>query len=245
MANPSAVAFSPSGRHGPLIGFFERVPIIAGSAVAMLGAVAMGGWALNAPLFTTAASGGYPILPLTALFFGLALLSIPHDQRKNDLRAQMFATPGLLIALLAILGYLFGVKGMYSLSQSSGMALPTAIGELLLGIGILLTVRDRGVGVLLLDEGAAGVLTRRLLPAALLAPIVLGVVRLVGESAGIYESEFGESLFAIASILTFVGLVLWSARVLRNTDKERVDLLALEQQARAHAEKARAEAETA
>jgi len=291
----------------------------------MLGAVAMGGWALNAPLFTTAASGGYPILPMTALcfvlagsaltmaawphrtarseavqqtlaaavatiagltlyeylrgsesgfdtllfgdrvrqisvspagriainsagallLFGLALLSIPHDQRKNDLRAQMFATPGLLIALLAILGYLFGVKGMYSLSQSSGMALPTAIGELMLGIGILLTVRDRGVGVLLLDEGAAGVLTRRLLPAALLAPIVLGVVRLVGVSAGIYESEFGESLFAVASILTFVGLVLWSARVLRNTDKERVDLLALEQQARAHAEKARAEAETA
>ena len=325
MANPSAVAFSPSGRHGPLIGFVERVPIIAGSVVAMLGAVAIGGWALNAPLFTTAASGGYPILPLTALcfvlaggaltmagwphrtprseavqqtlaaavatiagltlyeylrgsesgfdtllfgnrvrqisvypagriainsagallLFGLALLSIPHDQRKNDLRAQMFATPGLLIALLAILGYLFGVKGMYSLSQSSGMALPTAIGELILGIGILLTVRDRGVGVLLLDEGAAGVLTRRLLPAALLAPIVLGVVRLVGESAGIYESEFGESLFAIASILTFVGLVLWSARVLRNTDKERVDLLALEQQARAHAEKARVEAEAA
>ncbi len=324
MANPSAVAFSPSGRHGPLIGFFERVPIIAGSVVAILGAVALGGWALNTPLFTTAGSGGYPILPLTALcfvlagssltlaawphrntkteavqqtlaalvatiagltlyeylrgsqtgfetllfgdrvqqmyyppgriainsagsllLFGLALLSIPHDQRKQDLRAQMFATPGLLIALLAILGYLFGVKGMYSLSQSSGMALPTAIGQLILGVGILVTSRDRGVAVLLLDEGAAGVLTRRLLPAALLAPIVLGVVRLVGEFAGLYESEFGVSLFAVASILTFVGLVLWSARVLRNTDKERVDLLALEQQARAHAEKARAEAEAA
>jgi signal transduction histidine kinase len=325
MVNPSAVALSPPGRHSPLIGFFERVPIIAGSVVAILGAVALAGWALNAPLFTTVASGGYPILPLTALcfvlagsaltmaawphrtttleaiqqtlaaavatiagltvyeylrgsesgfdtllfgdrikqisiapagrialnsagallLFGLALLSIPHDQRKQDLRAQMFATPGLLIALLAILGYLFGVKGMYSLSQSSGMALPTAIGELILGLGILLTVRDRGVGVLLLDEGAAGVLTRRLLPAALLAPIILGVVRLVGESAGLYESEFGVSLFAITSILTFVGLVLWSARVLRNTDKERVDLLALEQQARVHAENARVEAETA
>src|SRR5207247_825300 len=128
---------------------------------------------------------------------------------------------------------------------SSGMALPTAIGQLILGVGILVTVRDRGVGVLLLDEGAAGVLTRRLLPAAVLAPIVLGVIRVLGESAGLYESEFGVSLFVVTSILTFVGLVLWSARVLRNTDKERVDLLALEQQARAHAEKARAEAETA
>jgi signal transduction histidine kinase len=96
-----------------------------------------------------------------------------------------------------------------------------------------------------MDEGAAGVLTRRLLPAALLAPVVLGIVRLAGESAGIYETEFGTSLFALASILIYVILVLWSARVLRNSDKERVDLLALEQQARAHAERARTEAEAA
>jgi signal transduction histidine kinase len=325
MANPSEVALSPAGRHSPLIGLFERVPIIAGSAVALLGAVTLIGWALNLSFITTATTGGYPILPLTALcfilagvsltmavlpkrtatteaiqqtlaalvatiagltlyeylrgsesgfdtllfgdrvrrvstypagrialnsagsllLFALALLNIPHDQRKHDLRAQMFATPALFIPLLAILGYLFGVKGMYSLSQSSGMALWTAIGQLILGVGILVAVKGRGVAVLLLDEGPGGVLTRRLLPAALLAPIVLGVIRIVGESAGFYESEFGVSLFAVASILTFVGLVLWSARVLRNTDKERVDLLALEQQARAHAEKARSEAETA
>jgi signal transduction histidine kinase len=71
------------------------------------------------------------------------------------------------------------------------------------------------------------------------------VIRILGEPSGFYESEFGVSLFAVASIMTFVGLVLWSARVLRNTDKERVDLLLLEQQARAHAEKARNEAELA
>src|SRR4029078_7649740 len=88
------------------------------------------------------------------------------------------------------------------------------------GVGVLVAVRDRGVAVLLLDEGPAGVLTRRLLPAALLAPILLGVIRMVGQSAGLYESEFGVSLFAVSCILIFVGLVLWSARVLRNTDKE-------------------------
>src|SRR5450759_538234 len=325
MANSSTIPVSPSGRHSPMIGFFERVPIIAGSAVAILGAIALAGWALNLPFVTTATTGGYPILPLMALcfvlaggaltmagrphrtantdaiqqtlaalvatiagltlyeylrgsesgfdllllramvmrvpnyptgriainsagsllLFALALLSIPHEQRKHDLRAQMFATPGLLIALLAILGYLFGVKGMNSLSQWSGMALWTAIGQLILGVGILVAVRERGVSVLLLDEGAAGVLTRRLLPAALFAPIVLGVIRIVGESAGFYESEFDAALVAVASILTFVRLVLWSALVLRNTDKERVDLLALEKQARAHAEKARSEAEGA
>jgi len=325
MANPSTTALSPAVRHSPLIGFFERVPIIAGSAVAALGAVSLVAWGLKLSFATSAMSGDYPVLPLTALcfmlagasltlaafpnrtpaieathqtlaalvatiagltlyeylrgsgsgfdtllfgdrltqvtvyppgrialnsagsllLFSLALLSISHDQRKNDLRSQMFATPGLFIALVAILGYLFGVKGMYSLSQSSGMALPTSIGLLILGVGILVAVRDRGVAVLLLDEGPAGVLTRRLLPAALLAPILLGVIRILGESAGLYESEFGISLFAVMCILIFVGLVLWSARVLRNTDKERVDLLAMEQQARANAERARSEAESA
>jgi signal transduction histidine kinase len=325
MANPDTVALSPSGRHSPLIGFFERVPIIAGSTVAIFGALVLAGWALNLPFVTTARPEGYPMLPLSALCFvlaggsltmavrphhtatteaiqqslaalvatitvltlyeylrggqsgfdsllfgdklhqvslepagriaintagsfllyALALLSIPHDQRKHDLRAQMFATPGLLISLVALLGYVFGVKGMYGLSQSSGMALTTSVCLLILGIGTLVAVTYRGVAALLMDEGAAGVLTRRLLPAALLAPIVLGIIRMVGESAGLYESEFGVSLFAVATILTFVGLVLWSARVLRDTDKERVDLLALEQQARAHAERLRSEAEAA
>src|SRR5687767_1048214 len=181
----------------------------------------------------------------TLLLFALALLWIPHDRRQRDHRAQWFATPALLVPLVAILGYVFGVKGMYSLSHSTGMAVPTAIGQLVLGVGILFANRERGIPSLLLDEGAAGVLTRRLLPAALVAPIVLGLFRLAGETAGLYETEFGVSIFAVSTIVVFVLLVLWSARALRESDKERVDLLAMEKNARAIAERARAEAETA
>lgn len=325
MPNLQEVASSPTGQHGPLIVFFGRVPSIAGTAAAILGALCLAGWTFDLPIVTSAAPSGIPMLPLTALsfvlggvslvlavrthrtssteavqqtlaalvgtialltlyeylrgsdsgidlllfkdrllraawsppgriainsaaallLFALALLSIPHDQRSRDLRSQMFATPGLFIPLVALLGYVFGVRGMYSVSHASGMALSTAVTYLILGVGILLASPERGVSALLVDEGPAGVLTRRLLPAALLAPVVLGVIRMLGEGAGFYETEFGVSLFAVSSIVTFVVLVLWSARVLRDTDKERVDLLALEQQARANAELARAEAEAA
>jgi signal transduction histidine kinase len=196
--------------------------------------------------FLATPSGRMPINTAGAfLFLALALLSISHDKRKRDFRAQLFVAPGLLVALVALLGYVFDVRNMYSLSENSGMALTTSVGLLLLGSGILVAARDRGVAALLMDEGAAGVLTRRLLPAALLAPIILGIIRVAGESAGIYASDFGVSLFAVLTIVTFVGLVLWSSRVLRETDKERVDLLALEMEARAHAEWALKEAEEA
>ena len=324
MANPSTTAPAPPARHSPLIRFFERVPVIAGITVAAAGALVLLGWALNAPLVVTPLGNIYPMLPLTALcfvfagvsliiaaqtertkteaiqqtlaalvatiagltlyeyirggesrfdlllfggrvhrvsvapagriaintagtllLFGLALLSLSHDKRKHDFRAQLFVTPGLLIALTAILGYVFDVNGMYSFSHGSGMALATSVGLLVLGSGILVVVRDRGVASLLMDEGAAGVLTRRLLPAALFAPLLLGVIKVAGESAGFYESDVGVSIFATLSIITFVGLVVWSARVLRNTDRERLDLLALEMEARAHAEWALKDAEEA
>src|SRR5690348_4237036 len=325
MANPSTAAPGPPGRHSPLKGFFERVPVIAGAIVAAVGTLVLFGWGLNAPLVITPIGTSYPMLPLTAvcfvlagssliiatgakrttkteaiqqalaallatiagltlyeylrggesrfdlllfgsrvhkvsisppgrmalntagtfLLYGLGLLSLSHDDRKQDFRAQLFVAPGILIALVALLGYVFGVSDMYRFAESSGMALSTSVGLLLLGSGILVAVRSRGVASLLMDEGAAGVLTRRLLPAALAAPIILGVIKVAGESAGIYESDFGVSLFAILSIITFVGLVLWSARVLRDTDRERVDLLALEMEARAHAEWALKDAEAA
>jgi ABC-type xylose transport system permease subunit len=225
MANPTEVVSSQSGQHTPLIGFFERAPVIAGALVTALGALVLVGWMFDLTVITTVGKGGLPVLPLTALcfvlsgislllaagrhhtprretiqqilaallatiavltlyeylresgpgfdlllfgnrlrslqwyppgrialntaatllLFALALLSLPHDQRRQDMRAQTFATPALLIPLVAIIGYVFGVKGMYTLSQSSGMPLPTAIGLLILGSGIVFAVRDRGV----------------------------------------------------------------------------------------------------
>ena len=179
------------------------------------------------------------------LLMSLGLLSISHDIKKRDYRSQTFAAAGMLIALVALLGYVFGVRGLYALSQSSGMALITALTFLVLGVGIFTAHRERGLSSLLVDHGAAGVMTRRLLPTAVILPIILGMLRIAGEHAGMYESEYGVSLFAVASIITFLVVVVWAARVLREMDSDRAALILREQQTRAAAERARIEAETA
>src|SRR5258706_4023018 len=113
MANPT-VALSPPGRHSPLIGFFERVPIIAGSAVAIIGAVALAGWALNLPFVTTITTGGYPILPLMAVCFVLArgalTMSVrPHRTATLDAVQQTLDPLLSTIARLKLYGYPSGI----------------------------------------------------------------------------------------------------------------------------------------
>lgn len=181
----------------------------------------------------------------TLLLMSLALISVTHDIKKRDLRSQLFASAGLMIAIIALLGYVFGVRGLYAFSDNSGMALVSVVCFLVLGVGILFAQCERGLSALLADHGAAGVMTRRLLPAAMVLPVMLALLRIAGQRAGIYDTEFGTTLFASASIVTFLGVVVWAARVLRNMDSDRSALILREQQARSAAERARIEAETA
>lgn len=181
----------------------------------------------------------------TLLLMSLALISVSHDIKKRDLRSQLFASAGLMVAIIALLGYVFGVRGLYAFSDNSGMALVSVVCFLVLGIGILFAQCERGLSALLADHGAAGVMTRRLLPAAMVLPVMLSLLRIAGQRAGMYDTEFGMTLFAGASIVTFLGVVVWAARVLRNMDTDRSALILREQQARSAAERARIEAETA
>lgn len=179
------------------------------------------------------------------LLMSLGLLSVTHDIKKRDMRSQLFVSAGLMVAIIALLGYVFGVRELYAFSDDSGMALVSVVCFLVLGMGILFAHRERGLSGLLVDHGAAGVMTRRLLPAAMILPVVLALLRVGGQRAGMYESEFGVTLFAAASIVSFLAVVVWAARVLRDMDTDRSALILREQQARSAAERARIEAETA
>ena len=179
------------------------------------------------------------------LFESTALLLLPDDRKKNRYKAQMLAFAGFFVATLALAGYLFRVPELYSFVPGVGMALFTALLHLLVCCGILMAQPIRGFAAILVDDGAAGILARRILPPAALIPLMFGWLRLYGEDAGYFSTRFGVSLYAVADMLAILALVGWSARVVRHTDASRNQLLLLEQDARAGAELARSEAEHA
>ena len=79
---------------------------------------------------------------------------------------------------------------------------------------------------------------RRLLPAAVIVPVVLGWLRLEGQRAGLYGTGVGVLLTTTANVLIISALVLWSARLLDRLEARR-------RQAEEEAQRARELAESA
>ncbi|MEO5902461.1 MAG: HAMP domain-containing sensor histidine kinase, partial [Gemmatimonadaceae bacterium] len=175
----------------------------------------------------------------------IGLLFLAGDRRTRGLKSQFFATLSLIIAFIALVGHMFGVKDFYSFQLLSGMALLTAVTLTTLGVGLLFSQLDRGIPALVVDDGAAGFVARRLLPGVLIVPFIVTMLSVAGEERGMFGQRLGASLGSVANVVTFLLLIAWSARVLRETDRKRVELFQRERESKYASEKAREDAEVA
>ena len=167
---------------------------------------------------------GNVMAPNTAVafaFVGVAMLLL--DARNVHVRwaatALTLATAG--VALLALTGYLYSVLALYQVGRHLPMAVNTASAFLLLCVGILTARPDREPLATLLSATAGGVVARRLLPAALLIPLVVGLLALKGQRKDLYEIPFMMTLFTLTSVVIFVTLIWWNASSLRHLDEQR------------------------
>ncbi len=172
----------------------------------------------------TRSTAQYPgrMSPATAL--GLCLLGSSLAllaRRRWVLLAQTMALVAAFIALLAVIGYLYGVESLYRISTYSSVVLHTALTLLALSFGVLSLYPAQGILTVITSDSAGGLLARRLLPAAVLLPPLLGWVRLLGQEAGLYDTRFGLSLFALSNVVVFSLLVMRTARTLHQVDRER------------------------
>ncbi|HEX6050248.1 MAG TPA: GAF domain-containing sensor histidine kinase [Gemmatimonadaceae bacterium] len=169
---------------------------------------------------------------------GLALVFIDKRNYRGRRPSETLSAVGAMISFTAIVGYMYGVRGLYSFGPLTGMALLTAVTLCTLSVGILFTRPDRGAVALIAGADASGVMARRLLPAAIIVPIGLGAIWLLVNETNAVPSEMAVSAFVGAVVITFILLVMRAAAVVRSADAEREDLLVHAEQARAAAERA-------
>ncbi len=169
------------------------------------------------------AEGGlYPGRPAPSTAFclmlaGMALLAL--DAKILWLRSAL-ALPILLVCLLALVGYAYGVSTLYRIAPYSSIALHTALSLFILALG-LLSARPDPFLSRLTSHLSGSVMARRLLPTAILFPFAVGWLQLSALRAGLYGVDFGWALSATLHILAFSILIYWTANLLNQADVER------------------------
>src|SRR5437879_4128910 len=170
---------------------------------------------------------------LNLLLVGAALLL----QRWNTLRAQvavqLLAVAAAVVALVGVTAHAYGTRLLYG-----AMSLNTAVAFLTAAAGVLWRRPDRGFAALVASPTLGGGLTRRLLPAIIVVPLLLGWLRLAGQQAGLYDTAGGTALFASGIVAVLGALAWWSARSLDQADAQRA---AAEQALRGIARRQRAQ----
>jgi signal transduction histidine kinase len=159
---------------------------------------------------------------LDFVFLGAALFSLEWELKaRSRYPAQYFVCAAAAVTLLAFVGYFYGVETLSRLKPYWGIAFNTVLASWLLCVGILAARPQRGVMAVFTSDKMGGLLARRMLPAAILVPLLGGWLSVLGERAGLYGLGFGSALYATLLMLTFTGLVIWAASALNRADAER------------------------
>ncbi|WP_166788103.1 putative bifunctional diguanylate cyclase/phosphodiesterase [Cryobacterium glaciale] len=166
-------------------------------------------------------TGALLMAPATALVGLLLGSALATSGRARPWMSHGFALLALCGGQIAFLGYLYGASSLYALGSFAAMAPQTFVCTIILGLFLLLHRHEKSPVGLLTDRGSAGTLLRWAIPFFIIGPLVLGLVRLWGQQANLYDTKFGVVLLVIT--MTVLGCaVSWVAAVrLKDLDRLR------------------------
>ncbi|WPB81939.1 PAS domain S-box protein [Archangium violaceum] len=96
----------------------------------------------------------------------------------------------------------------------------TTIGVILRGTALWLLVMLLGGTGMLLRDDLGGNMARRLLPAAILIPLLVGGAWLLGERLGLYGTTFGVPVFVLITMAAFLLVVVRNANALSRLEAQ-------------------------
>jgi len=169
------------------------------------------------PALAGHASRMAPSAALCFILFGLALLAPPGHSRPASLATVI----GLIVALLALIGYASELRAFYALDPARPMALNTAAAFVLLFGAVLLAHPRRSWLAAASLEGRRRVLIGHVLPAVLIAPLVFAWLTLNGQAMERPYAGTAAALLALATVAVLTGVIWHEARLVELTETAR------------------------
>jgi len=123
------------------------------------------------------------------------------------------------IALLSVIGYLFGADPLFTIPKYTAISPQTSILLLALAGGLVTCHRDTGFLKVLEGESSAGLLARRALPGVIVVPLLLGWLTVKGLEAQLFDVAFAVALLVLGLIALLCGLLWWSLAAVRQHER--------------------------
>ena len=157
--------------------------------------------------------------PASASFvmIGMALLLLDGDDTRRASVVLGLAT--IAVAMLSLIGHLYGAQEMYALPHLTAIALQTASIICAIGIGLVASVPEREPMRALLERSAAGMLARRAFPVVVVIAVTLGWIRVSMQNAGLVDTAMGTSLRTLAEIALLGGVLWWAIAMVRTHEQ--------------------------
>jgi PAS domain S-box-containing protein len=159
-----------------------------------------------------------PVTTFNFLLLGTALLLLTGGR---IVQAQVLGIAVLLTSGLAFLGYIYDVAELNRVFLFSFVAINTVFSTFLASMAVLFAQPDRGLAHIFSVTSAGGFMARRLLPVAVLLPVVAGVLLWQGRTIGPYDESFVLAAFTLANVIILSLLILFVASRLHAVDVDR------------------------
>jgi PAS domain S-box-containing protein len=157
-----------------------------------------------------------PITALGFLLLGPVVALLDSKTRTRRWVAQFLAFTTAIICTFGLLDFVLDFNTTHTF-----IALPTALLLFLLSFGLVCARTEWGLGRLFASATVGGTLVRRLLPAAIIVPIVIAWLRTQGQSAGLYSDWTGIAIMTVSAATLLSFTTVWTAFVIDRTDGER------------------------
>jgi PAS domain S-box-containing protein len=216
-----AVVISVAVLAGYLLGL-DAGPVSARGWASHLGAV-LNEWgdSVGRGSFSTRMA---PSAAFAFLLNGIALTMLDVETRGGARPAQHLGLTALFLSLLVALGQAYQISPLQNFIPFKGwpeMTTVMAVIFIALSTGVVCARPRSGLVSLLSSAGPGGYIARRLAPAAIVIPVIIGAPALLGVKAGYFGAPSAALLITVVSILLFLGLIWRSAVRLREIDADR------------------------
>jgi len=157
---------------------------------------------------------------LIFLFIASTLFLLSTKNRLAPDLAHLIIIPAAFASYYVPISYILDVYSVAELPLTP-VALNTGISFCALCLAILLIRPETWLMKVFTSENTGGMMARRLLPALILLPVLIGWLRIQGERTEIFGSEVGVVLVALTYTLCFVLLIWMTSRSVNQIDEKR------------------------